>query len=67
MSGHDLLDAIGAGFARLVELAPQFDEATIPVDHNDSGDWTLVGDDLRDAMSHEAELHPDASGIETQP
>jgi len=43
MSGLDLLDVIGAGFARLVDLAPQFDEATIPVDHDDSSDWTLVG------------------------
>ncbi len=67
MSGHDLLDAIGAGFARLVELAPNLDQATTPVDHDDSGDWTLVGDDLRDAMNREAERHPDARGLEAQP
>ena len=67
MSGHDLLDAIGAGFARLVDLAPQFDEATIPVDHDDCGDWTQVGDDLCDAMNCEAEHDADARGLETQP
>jgi len=67
MSGHDLLDAIGAGFARLVELAPQFDEATIPVDHDDASDWTQVGDDLSDAMSREAAQDEYARGLETQP
>ena len=67
MSGLDLLDAIGAGFARLVDLAPQFDEATIPVDHDDCSDWTQVGDDLCDAMNREAEHDADARGLETQP
>ena len=67
MSGHDLLDAIGAGFARLVDLAPQFDEATIPVDHDDSSDWTQVGDDLSDAMDREAAQDVDTRGLEAQP
>lgn len=65
MSKHEILGAIADGFARLVELAPHFDEATIPVDQDEYGDWARVGEDLRDAMNRENSDNAEALGLKT--